>query len=196
MHSPYSIMLLREGAPGDAGARGAALHRFPDAPAMQGKERRKASVALKTEIRRMKLFVLASNVLPICPHYGTPAILNELCSHRPHTCPTTGFGRKPLCKMPSFRELTPDCPWASQNPAALVLSIPNPWGKEMEEKLSLPGNGGGKWCKKWSAASECFTERTQGKTTKIASTGISQLLSVWLQICKCSFNAVYFAQIM
>lgn len=78
------------------------------------------------------------------------------------------------------RELGSDCPWASQNPAALVLSIPNPQGKQKEEKLSPSGEGGGKSSEKCSASSGCFNKRTQGKTTEIDSFnfGIFQFLSI------------------
>lgn len=40
------------------------------------------------------LLVLASNMLLICPCYGTPEVLAELWSHEPHTCLTTGFRKK------------------------------------------------------------------------------------------------------
>lgn len=69
---------------------------------------------------------------------------------------------KGLCAghIEASRELAPGCLWASQNAAALVLSIPNPQGKEKEEELSLPGEGGGKLSKKCSAILERFAERT------------------------------------
>lgn len=53
-------------APRKTGTRVAAQHQFPTL-SKQEKERHRASVALKTEIRAMRLLVLASNVVLICP---------------------------------------------------------------------------------------------------------------------------------
>lgn len=54
-------------APRKTGTRVAAQHQFPNTLSKQEKERHRASVALKTEIRAMRLLVLASNVVLICP---------------------------------------------------------------------------------------------------------------------------------
>lgn len=53
--------------PGKTGTRVAAQHQFLNTLSKQEKGRHRVSVALKTEIRAMRLLVLASDVLLICP---------------------------------------------------------------------------------------------------------------------------------
>lgn len=57
-------------APRKTGTHVATQHQFPNTLSKQEKERHEASVALKTEIRAMRLLVLASSVILICPLIG------------------------------------------------------------------------------------------------------------------------------